>query len=57
MFVNKKQSGRHAAFKEPRRRDGGCASYGGFNISGMDSKAGGADYRLLFMQANSVAEK
>jgi 1-pyrroline-5-carboxylate dehydrogenase len=31
--------------------------FGGFNMSGTYSKAGGADYLLLFMQAKSVAEK
>lgn len=31
--------------------------FGGFNMSGTDSKAGGHDYLLLFMQAKSVAEK
>jgi 1-pyrroline-5-carboxylate dehydrogenase len=31
--------------------------FGGFNLSGTDSKAGGRDYLLLFMQMKSVAEK
>src|SRR5262249_47466454 len=31
--------------------------FGGFNMSGTDSKGGGRDYLLLFMQAKSVAEK
>jgi 1-pyrroline-5-carboxylate dehydrogenase len=31
--------------------------FGGFNMSGTDSKAGGHDYLLLFMQAKVVAEK
>ena len=31
--------------------------FGGFNMSGTDSKAGGPDYLLLFTQAQSVAEK
>jgi 1-pyrroline-5-carboxylate dehydrogenase len=31
--------------------------FGGFNMSGTDSKAGGRDYLTLFMQAKSVAEK
>jgi len=35
----------------------GVQPFGGFNMSGTDSKAGGADYLLLFMQAKSVAEK
>ncbi|MFQ5808057.1 MAG: L-glutamate gamma-semialdehyde dehydrogenase [Armatimonadota bacterium] len=30
--------------------------FGGFNMSGTDSKAGGRDYLLLFTQAKSVAE-
>ncbi|MGH7731381.1 MAG: hypothetical protein ACRENJ_09040 [Candidatus Eiseniibacteriota bacterium] len=29
----------------------------GFNMSGTDSKAGGHDYLLLFLQAKSIAEK
>ncbi len=35
----------------------GCHPFGGFNMSGTDSKAGGRDYLLLFLQAKSVAEK
>jgi 1-pyrroline-5-carboxylate dehydrogenase len=31
--------------------------FGGFNMSGTDSKAGGRDYLLLFTQAKAVAEK
>jgi 1-pyrroline-5-carboxylate dehydrogenase len=31
--------------------------FGGFNMSGTDSKAGGRDYLLLFMQAKSVSEQ
>jgi 1-pyrroline-5-carboxylate dehydrogenase len=31
--------------------------FGGFNMSGTDSKAGGRDYLLLFSQAKSVAER
>ncbi len=31
--------------------------FGGFNMSGTDSKAGGRDYLLLFCQGKSVAEK
>ena len=33
----------------------GAHPFGGFNMSGTDSKAGGADYLLLFTQAKSVA--
>jgi 1-pyrroline-5-carboxylate dehydrogenase len=35
----------------------GAHPFGGFNMSGTDSKAGGADYLLLFTQAKSVAER
>jgi 1-pyrroline-5-carboxylate dehydrogenase len=35
----------------------GCHPFGGFNMSGTDSKAGGRDYMLLFLQAKSIAEK
>ncbi|PYV28797.1 MAG: L-glutamate gamma-semialdehyde dehydrogenase, partial [Acidobacteria bacterium] len=31
--------------------------FGGFNMSGTDSKAGGRDYLLLFTQAKAIAEK
>ena len=31
--------------------------FGGFNMSGTDSKAGGRDYLTLFMQAKSVSER
>jgi 1-pyrroline-5-carboxylate dehydrogenase len=31
--------------------------FGGFNMSGTDSKAGGRDYLLLFTQAKAVTEK
>ncbi len=31
--------------------------FGGFNMSGTDSKAGGRDYLLHFLQAKSVSEK
>jgi 1-pyrroline-5-carboxylate dehydrogenase len=31
--------------------------FGGFNMSGTDSKAGGRDYLLLFTQAKVVSEK
>jgi 1-pyrroline-5-carboxylate dehydrogenase len=31
--------------------------FGGFNMSGTDSKAGGKDYLLLFLQAKSLSEK
>jgi 1-pyrroline-5-carboxylate dehydrogenase len=35
----------------------GVHPFGGFNMSGTDSKAGGPDYLLLFMQAKTVAIK
>jgi 1-pyrroline-5-carboxylate dehydrogenase len=35
----------------------GVHPFGGFNMSGTDSKAGGPDYLLLFMQAKAIAEK
>lgn len=33
----------------------GCHPFGGFNLSGTDSKAGGPDYLLHFMQMKSIA--
>lgn len=35
----------------------GAHPFGGFNMSGTDSKAGGRDYLLLFMQAKSMSRK
>jgi len=35
----------------------GVNPFGGFNMSGTDSKAGGRDYLLLFTQAKAVSEK
>jgi len=35
----------------------GAHPFGGFNMSGTDSKAGGPDYLALFTQAKSVGEK
>lgn len=35
----------------------GAHPFGGFNMSGTDSKSGGQDYLLLFLQAKSIAEK
>lgn len=35
----------------------GVHPFGGFNMSGTDSKAGGRDYLLLFLQAKTVSEK
>jgi len=34
----------------------GVHPFGGFNLSGTDSKAGGPDYLLLFMQAKAISE-
>jgi 1-pyrroline-5-carboxylate dehydrogenase len=31
--------------------------FGGFNMSGTDSKAGGRDYLPLFLQAKSICER
>ncbi len=35
----------------------GVHPFGGFNMSGTDSKAGGRDYLLLYLQAKSISEK
>jgi 1-pyrroline-5-carboxylate dehydrogenase len=35
----------------------GVHPFGGFNLSGTDSKAGGPDYLLLFTQAKAISEK
>jgi 1-pyrroline-5-carboxylate dehydrogenase len=35
----------------------GVHPFGGFNMSGTDSKAGGRDYLLLFLQGKSIAER
>ncbi len=35
----------------------GVTPFGGFNMSGTDSKAGGREYLLQFLQGKSVAEK
>jgi 1-pyrroline-5-carboxylate dehydrogenase len=35
----------------------GCHPFGGFNMSGTDSKSGGPDYLYLFTQGKSVGEK
>uniref|UniRef100_A0A7C3YTG7 L-glutamate gamma-semialdehyde dehydrogenase n=1 Tax=candidate division WOR-3 bacterium TaxID=2052148 RepID=A0A7C3YTG7_UNCW3 len=34
----------------------GVHPFGGFNMSGTDSKAGGRDYLLLYLQAKSISE-
>jgi 1-pyrroline-5-carboxylate dehydrogenase len=35
----------------------GVHPFGGFNMSGTDSKAGGRDYLLLLTQAKAISEK
>ncbi len=35
----------------------GVHPFGGFNMSGTDSKAGGPGYLLQFLQAKSISEK
>ena len=35
----------------------GAHPFGGFNLSGTDSKAGGYDYLLLFTQAKLTSRK
>jgi 1-pyrroline-5-carboxylate dehydrogenase len=35
----------------------GVHPFGGFNMSGTDSKAGGRDYLLLFLQAKAISQK
>jgi 1-pyrroline-5-carboxylate dehydrogenase len=47
LYVNRKCTGAMV----------GAHPFGGFNMSGTDSKAGGRDYLLLFLQAKSIAEK
>jgi 1-pyrroline-5-carboxylate dehydrogenase len=47
LYVNRKCTGAMV----------GAHPFGGFNMSGTDSKAGGRDYLLLFTQAKSISEK
>ncbi|HET9481317.1 MAG TPA: L-glutamate gamma-semialdehyde dehydrogenase [Candidatus Polarisedimenticolia bacterium] len=47
LYVNRKCTGAMV----------GAHPFGGFNMSGTDSKAGGRDYLLLFTQAKAIAEK
>ena len=47
LYLNRKSTGAYV----------GVHPFGGFNMSGTDSKAGGPDYLLLFTQAKSVAER
>jgi 1-pyrroline-5-carboxylate dehydrogenase len=47
LYVNRKCTGAMV----------GAHPFGGFNMSGTDSKAGGPDYLLQYLQAKSIAEK
>lgn len=47
LYVNRKNTGALV----------GAQPFGGFNLSGTDSKAGGADYLLCFLQAKSITER
>jgi 1-pyrroline-5-carboxylate dehydrogenase len=47
LYVNRKCTGAMV----------GAHPFGGFDLSGTDSKAGGPDYLGLFLQAQSIAEK
>ncbi|HKS69076.1 MAG TPA: L-glutamate gamma-semialdehyde dehydrogenase [Ktedonobacterales bacterium] len=47
LYINRKSTGALV----------GVHPFGGFNMSGTDSKAGGRDYLLLFTQAKAVSEK
>ncbi len=47
LYVNRKITGAYV----------GAHPFGGFNMSGTDSKAGGRDYLQLFMQAKTVVER
>ena len=47
LYVNRKCTGAMV----------GGHPFGGFNMSGTDSKAGGHDYLLLFLQAKSISRK
>ena len=47
LYVNRKCTGAMV----------GAHPFGGFNMSGTDSKAGGPDYLLLFLQGKSIAER
>ena len=47
LYLNRKSTGAMV----------GVHPFGGFNMSGTDSKAGGPDYLLLYLQAKTVSEK
>jgi 1-pyrroline-5-carboxylate dehydrogenase len=47
LYINRKSTGAMV----------GAHPFGGFNMSGTDSKAGGVDYLYLFTQAKSIGRK
>jgi 1-pyrroline-5-carboxylate dehydrogenase len=47
LYINRKSTGALV----------GVHPFGGFNMSGTDSKSGGPDYLLLFLQAQSIGER
>ena len=47
FYINRKSTGAMV----------GAHPFGGFNMSGTDSKAGGPDYLYLFTQAKSIGRK
>ena len=47
LYVNRKCTGAMV----------GVHPFGGFNMSGTDSKAGGRDYLMLFLQAKTISER
>ncbi len=47
LYLNRKSTGAMV----------GGHPFGGFNMSGTDSKAGGYDYLLLFLQAKAISRK
>lgn len=47
LYINRKCTGAMVA----------AHPFGGFNMSGTDSKAGGPDYLMLFLQAKSIATR
>lgn len=47
LYINRKNTGALV----------GAQPFGGFNLSGTDSKAGGRDYLLCFLQAKSMTER
>ncbi|HVB13980.1 MAG TPA: L-glutamate gamma-semialdehyde dehydrogenase [Candidatus Dormibacteraeota bacterium] len=47
LYINRKSTGAYM----------GVHPFGGFNMSGTDTKAGGPDYLLFFVQGQSIAER